>query len=218
MTKKKLEQKKRSVGREYIEALVLALILALIIRTFIIQAFKIPSGSMIPTFLRGDQILVNKFIYGVRIPFTDIKLFSIREPERGDIVVFEYPLERKVHYIKRLVGVPGDEIEIVNKELRVNGEVVEFENVQHEDPAIFPSSLNPRDNYGPITVPPHSYFMMGDNRDNSKDSRYWGFVDEAMVVGNAVIIYWSWDITTGGFIQRLTHIRWDRLGTILTNK
>ena len=218
MKKVESEKRKRSIGREYIEAIVFALILALIIKAFIIQAFKIPSGSMIPTLLKGDQILVNKFIYGVRVPFSDVKLFGVREPETGDIVVFEYPLDRRVHYIKRLIGVGGDEIKIVNKVLYVNGEKLEFENAKFVDPEILPSYLGPRDNYGPIAVPPNSYFMMGDNRDNSKDSRYWDFVDESELVGNAIIIYWSWDITAGGIIERIKNIRFNRLCMILLNK
>ena len=218
MKKQETERQRKNLTREYIEAIVFALILALIIKAFIIQAFKIPSGSMIPTLLKGDQILVNKFIYGVRVPFSDVKLFGIREPETGDIVVFEYPLDRRVHYIKRLIGVGGDEIKIVNKVLYVNGEKLEFESAKFIDPETMPSYMGPRDNYGPITVPPNSYFMMGDNRDNSKDSRYWDFVDESEIVGNAIIIYWSWDITSGGIIERIKNIRFKRLGMILLNK
>jgi signal peptidase I len=205
----------RSVFREYVEAIVFALILALIIKAFVIQAFKIPSGSMVPTLLKGDQILVNKFIYGIRVPFSDVKLFPIRAPKRGDIVVFEYPNNRRVHYIKRLVGLPGDEIELKDKKLYINGERFEIESIQFEDTMIMPSVAGPRDNFDSITVPPNSFFMMGDNRDNSRDSRYWGFVDKSELVGNAVIIYWSWDIGAGGILQRIKNVRWDRLGSIL---
>ena len=216
----KKETKKRSKGeksttREYIEAIVFALVLALIIKAFFLQAFKIPSGSMIPTLLKGDQILVNKLIYGVRVPFTDVKLFGMREPDRGDIVVFEFPDDRRVHYIKRLIGLPGDEIKIENKRLYVNGEEFVIEMAQFEDEGILAEAASPRDNFGPITVPPNSYFMMGDNRDNSRDSRFWGFADKGELVGNAVIIYWSWDITQIGLIGRTKNIRWGRLGKIL---
>ena len=205
----------RSVFREYVEAIVFALVLALIIKAFVIQAFKIPSGSMIPTLLKGDQILVNKFIYGIRVPFSDVKLFPIRAPKRGDIVVFEYPSNRRVHYIKRLVGLPGDKLEIKDKKLYINGERFEVESTQFEDMMIMPSVAGPRDNFDSITVPPNSFFMMGDNRDNSRDSRYWGYVDKSELVGNAVIIYWSWDISAGGIFQKIKNVRWGRLGSIL---
>ncbi|MBN1572481.1 MAG: signal peptidase I [Deltaproteobacteria bacterium] len=208
----------RSTFREYAEAIIFALVLALVIKAFIIQAFKIPSGSMIPTLLRGDQILVNKFIYGTRVPFSDVKLFPIREPERGDIIVFEYPNDRRVHYIKRLIGLPGDEIEIRDKLLYVNGEKYVVEAAHFDDLAVFPGIAGPRDNFGAVTVPADSYFMMGDNRDNSRDSRYWGYVKKSELVGNAVIIYWSWDITSGGIVERIKNIRWSRLGDILLNK
>jgi signal peptidase I len=207
----------RSTLREYVEAIIFALVLALIIKAFVVQAFKIPSGSMIPTLLRGDQILVNKFIYGTRIPFSDVKLFPVREPKRGDIVVFEYPNDRRVHYIKRLIGLPGDEIEIKDKLLYVNGERYEVEAAHNDDPVVFPGIAGPRDNFDPVTVPTDSYFMMGDNRDNSRDSRYWGYVKSSELVGNAVIIYWSWDITSGGLFERIKNIRWSRLGDVLLN-
>jgi signal peptidase I len=218
MEKETKQTARRSTSREYIEAIIFALVLALVIKTFFIQAFKIPSGSMIPTLLRGDQILVNKFIYGTRIPLSDVKILGLREPRRGDLVVFEYPEDRRIHYIKRLIGVPGDTIEIVNKLLFINGVKYVVKDAQFEDPEMLPSSVSVRDNFGPIVVPPHSYFMMGDNRDNSKDSRFWGFVDSSEMVGNAVIIYWSWDISSGGLTQRIGNIRWDRLGMVLLHK
>jgi signal peptidase I len=218
MTKDKEQTVKRSAAREYIEAIIFALILALIIKTFFIQAFKIPSGSMIPTLLKGDQILVNKFIYGTRVPLSDVKALVVREPRRGDIVVFEYPEDRGIHYIKRLIGLPGDTIEIVNKVVFVNGQKFDVPQVQYEDDDVLPSAISERDNFGPQIVPPHSYFMMGDNRDNSRDSRFWGFVDNAELVGNAVIIYWSWDIESGNLAQRLKNVRWGRIGMVLLNK
>jgi signal peptidase I len=218
MTKDTQRQIGRSTSREYIEAIVFALILALIIKTFFIQAFKIPSGSMIPTLLRGDQILVTKFIYGTRVPFSDVKVLKVRQPRRGDIIVFEYPEDRGTHYIKRLIGLPGDTIEIKDKVVYVNGEKFVVASARFEDPDILPSAITVRDNFGPIVIPPHSYFMMGDNRDNSRDSRFWGFVDEAELVGNALMIYWSWDVTAGGIFERAKNIRWSRLGTILLHK
>ncbi|MBN2225307.1 MAG: signal peptidase I [Deltaproteobacteria bacterium] len=218
MRKDKERRARPNATREYVEAIIFALILALIIKTFFIQAFKIPSGSMIPTLLKGDQILVNKFIYGTRIPLSDVKVLEVREPRRGDIVVFEYPEDRGVHYIKRLIGLPGDTIEVVNKAVFVNGEVFDVAGAQYEDNEILPSAISVRDNFGPLVIPPHSYFMMGDNRDNSRDSRFWGFVDNAELVGNAVIIYWSWDISSGGLAERAKNIRWGRLGMLLFNK
>jgi signal peptidase I len=218
MTKDKERRTRPNATREYIEAIVFALILALIIKTFFIQAFKIPSGSMIPTLLKGDQILVNKFIYGTRVPLSDVKVLGIREPRRGDIVVFEYPEDRNTHYIKRLIGLPGDTIEVVNKAVLVNGEVFAVPGAQFEDPETLPSAISVRDNYGPVVVPPHCFFMMGDNRDNSRDSRFWGFVDSAELVGNAVVVYWSWDISSGGMAERVKNIRWGRLGMVLLNK
>jgi signal peptidase I len=218
MTKDKERTIRRSAAREYIEAIVFALILALIIKTFFIQAFKIPSGSMIPTLLKGDQILVNKFIYGTRIPLSDVKVLEVREPRRGDIVVFEYPEDRSIHYIKRLIGLPGDTIEIVNKVVFVNGEKLDMPQARFEDPEVLPSAVSVRDNFGPEIVPPHCYFMMGDNRDNSRDSRFWGFVDHSELVGNAVVIYWSWDIESGNLAERLQNVRWGRLGMVLLSR
>jgi signal peptidase I len=205
----------RSILREYVEAIVFALLLALIIRAFVIQAFKVDSGSMNPTLIEGDRMLVNKLIYGTRVPFSDVKLFPIREPKRGDIVVFEYPNDRRVHYIKRLIGLPGDKLKIEDKILYINGERFEVENAQFKDAMIMPSVAGPRDNFDSITVPPNSFFMMGDNRDNSSDSRYWGYVDKSEIVGNAFMIYWSWDISAGGIFQRIKNVRWGRLGSLL---
>lgn len=218
MTHNKERRARPSAAREYIEAIVFALILALIIKTFFIQAFKIPSGSMIPTLLKGDQILVNKFVYGTRIPLSDVKVLEVREPHRGDIVVFEYPEDRRTHYIKRLIGLPGDTVEVINKAVYVNGEPYTVPQAQYEDPETLPSAISVRDNFGPVVLPPHSYFMMGDNRDNSRDSRFWGFVDDAELVGNAVVIYWSWDIAAGGLAERIKNVRWGRLGMILLNR
>jgi signal peptidase I len=172
---------------------------------------------MIPTLLEGDRVVVNKFIYGTRVPFSDVKVFSIREPKRGEIVVFEYPNDRRVHYIKRLIGLPGDEIEIKDKKLYVNGKIYEVEGAHHIDSMIYPSIAGTRDNFGAVTVPPDSYFMMGDNRDNSSDSRSWGYVRRSELVGNGVLIYWSWGTTSGGIVERIKNVRWNRLGDILLN-
>lgn len=183
----------KSRFREYAESIIAAVILALIIRSFVIQAFKIPSGSMLPTLLVGDHILVNKFIYGIKIPFTDIKIFPLRSPRRGDIIVFRYPMDKKKDFIKRVVGVEDDVVEIRDKVVYVNGEPWEDHYGVNKESTILPGSVSPRDNYGPVSVPPDALFTLGDNRDHSRDSRYWGFVELKEVKGSAFIIYWSWD-------------------------
>jgi signal peptidase I len=184
---------KKSLIWEYTEAIITALILALVIRAYVIQAFKIPSGSMIPTLLIGDHILVNKFIYGTTIPFTDRRILILRSPRRGDVIVFKYPENPKKDFIKRVIGTGGDVIEEKNKVVYVNGQALKEPYAVHCDPGIKPAGSDPRDNFGPITVPKGKLFMMGDNRDQSYDSRYWGFVDLNEVRGEAIIIYWSWD-------------------------
>lgn len=204
--KKDIRQK--SVFREYAEAIGIALVLALFIRTFVIQAFKIPSGSMIPTLLVGDHILVNKFIYGIKNPFTGKVLIPIEDVHRKDIVVFKYPVNPDEDFIKRVIGLPGDTILIKNKKVFVNGKPLVVKNAIFRSPIILSGQQQPRDNLGPITVPPHSYFVMGDNRDNSYDSRFWGFVPQDNVLGKAIIIYWSWD-------QKDFSVRWDRFGKLL---
>jgi signal peptidase I len=179
---------------EYAKAIFIALILALFIRTFVVQAFKIPSGSMKNTLLVGDHILVNKFIYGVRNPFTRELWIPVKKPERGDVVVFIYPQDREKDFIKRVVGVEGDTIQIINKNIYVNGKLFPNpEGIQHTDPDILPESLHPRDNMGPVTVPKGKIFVVGDNRDESYDSRFWGFVPVEDLKGEAFAIYWSWN-------------------------
>lgn len=196
------------LSRENIEAILIAVALALFIRTFVVQAFKIPSGSMQPTLLIGDHILVNKFIYGVGIPFTDSKLFDIRHPQRGDVIVFIYPEDESKDYIKRVIGLPGDTIRIVNKQLFLNGEPYRDGFGVYDDPAVFKRGYSTRDNFGPVTVPPGSLFVMGDNRDHSSDSRFWGFVDINKVRGKAFIIYWSWESPFKNF-------RLSRIGSLI---
>jgi len=205
-----MSQKKKSAWRENIEAILIAVLIALFIRTFIIQAFKIPSGSMLETLQIGDQILVNKFIYGVKIPFTDGKtLIPVKDPERNDIVVFKYPEDPSKDYIKRVIAVAGDTLEIVNKKLYVNDKLVTDQSwAQYKDPRILPGQITTRDNLRKITVPANKLFVMGDNRDNSHDSRFWGFVDLSEVRGEAIIIYWSWD-------KAHFSVRFNRIGTLL---
>ena len=183
---------KKKLLWEYVEAIITALILALLIRTFVVQAFKIPSGSMIPTLLIGDHILVNKFLYGTQIPFTDKKILIFREPEKGDIIVFKYPENPTKDFIKRVIATEGDTIEEKNKVVYVNGEPVTETYAYHYDPTML-SANDRRDTFGRIHVPKDKIFVMGDNRDHSYDSRFWGFVDEKEVKGKAFIIYWSWD-------------------------
>jgi len=206
---KKVLQKKKSSLRENIEAILVAVVLALFIRTFVVQAFKIPSGSMKNTLLIGDHILVNKFIYGIKIPFIQSTLVSIKDPQREDIVVFEYPQDPSKDFIKRVVGVAGDQVEIRNKKVYVNGKPLDQEFAIHTDNRTIPG----RDFLGPITVPEDSLFVMGDNRDNSHDSRFWGFVNLKAVKGKAFIIYWSWNGENQDSI--LDYVRWNRMGKLL---
>lgn len=209
-------KKTKSVGREYAEAIIIAFLLAIVIRTFVVQAFKIPSGSMLPTLQIGDHLLVNKFIFGTKIPFTDIVLLPWKTPERQDVVVFKYPQDPSVDYIKRVIGVPGDVISIKNKKVFVNNKPVDDVHAFFKSSTIAPAVAGPRDNYGPVKVPEGHIFVMGDNRDNSYDSRYWGFVDQKDIRGKAFIIYWSWNIDYPFFSpDRFASIRWGRLGDII---
>lgn len=189
--------------RENIEALVIAVILALIIRAFVFQAFKIPSGSMQDTLLIGDYILVNKFIYGVKIPFTDMTVVPVRSPRPGEIVVFKPPHDDR-DFIKRVVAIPGDTIEIQGKQVSINGKPLQEGFTRFTDPSMQPK----RDFLRPVTVPEGKLFVMGDNRDESNDSRFWGFADIKAVKGKAFIIYWSWDSDRFG-------VRWNRLGHLI---
>jgi signal peptidase I len=200
--------KPKSKLREYIEAILLAIVIAFFIRTFVIQAYKIPSGSMKPTLQIGDHILVSKFNYGVKIPFLRSTLIPLGTPKRGDILVFIYPEDRSKDFIKRLIGLPGDTIEIRNKKIFLNGLPLNDTHGVYVDNLIIPGSVQPRDNFGPVTVPEDSIFVMGDNRDESYDSRFWGFVKMKDVLGKALIIYWSWN-------HEDTWVRWGRIGTIL---
>ncbi|KAA0894984.1 signal peptidase I [Oryzomonas rubra] len=185
--------KQKSIIREYAESIIIALLLALVIRTYLVQAFKIPSGSMEDTLAIGDHLLVNKFIYGTKLPFSDKRLLTLRDPRRGDVIVFEYPEDPSKDFIKRVIGTPGDVIEGKDKKVFVNGKPYENPHEVHKEKDVVPKEMNPRDTFGPVTVPPNSYFMMGDNRDRSYDSRFWGFVSRDKIKGLAFIKYWSWD-------------------------
>lgn len=196
--------KQKSLLLEYVEALVVAFALAMFIRTFVVQAYKIPSGSMLETLQVGDHLLVAKFSYGVKLPFTRTVVLPVDDPQHGDIIVFEYPRDPSVDYIKRIVGVPGDVIEVRNKQLYRNGEAVRESYIRHSQPGI---AMPVRDNFGPVTVPDGHYFAMGDNRDDSQDSRFWGFVPREAIRGKAWVIYWSW--------EGLGSVRWGRIGTMI---
>lgn len=206
----------KSVFREYFEAICIAILLALFIRTFVVQAFKIPSGSMLPTLLIGDHLLVNKFIFGIKVPFSGKVIVPIKNPEHGDVVVFRFPKDRSIDYIKRVIGTPGDSVEIKDKKVFVNGEAILDSHAQLSSSALKSGSVSPRDNLGPILVPEGHIFVMGDNRDNSYDSRFWGFVDQKDVLGKAFILYWSWDIDKPLFsVDRISSIRFGRLGNLI---
>lgn len=184
--------KKKTVFREYVEAAAIAILLALFIRTFVVQAFKIPSGSMEPTLLVGDHILVNKFIYGVKIPFIQRTVIPISQPKRGDVIVFIYPVDKSKDFIKRTIGLPGDLIEIIDNKVYINGTIYEDKHAYFSNKGkVWPASQG-KTFFGPITVPENHIFVMGDNRDHSYDSRFWGFVPLKSVKGKAFIIYWSW--------------------------
>jgi len=224
---------KKSIFREYAEAIVIALLLAFTIRVFVVQAFKIPSGSMIPTLLIGDHILVSKMAYGIQWPgdcrfewtgpitlspkrwrmpvecYTTRTLVEFGKPQQGDIIVFRFPEDEEKDFIKRIVGTPGDTVQVKNKVVLVNGQPLDDKLfTQRIDPGIIDGTINPRDNFGPVTVPEGAYFVMGDNRDQSLDSRFWGYVREEKIKGKAFRIYWSWNDQGEG----VKKVRWDRLG------
>ena len=200
--------KPKSTFREYAEAIGMALLLALFIRTFIVQAFKIPSGSMIPTLQIGDHILVNKLSYGIRIPFWEHYVVHFSQPQRGDVLVFIFPEDRTKDFIKRVIGVGGDTVEIHGKKIYINGKQIDDPHAHFEGDDPQTAGLPSRDDFGPRTVPENHIFVMGDNRDRSYDSRFWGFVNLDDVRGKAFLIYWSWD---GGD----RWVRWERLGSLI---
>lgn len=201
---------KKSVVREYTESIIIAVVLALIIRAFVVQAFKIPSGSMEDTLLIGDHLLVSKFIYGTHIPFTDKRILKIRDPKRGDVIVFVYPEDPRKDFIKRVIGLPGDVVEGKDKKVYVNGQLYANPHEVHKELEIIPKEQNPRDTFGPITVPADSYFVMGDNRDRSYDSRFWKFVTRDQIKGLAFIKYWSIDGPWYKF-----NVRWRNIGRLI---
>lgn len=226
--KKLFEQKNLFI--EYYDAIVMALAIAFVVRTFIIEPFKIPSGSMIPTLLVGDYLFVNKFAYGYRTPFARQRLFMEQGPRRGDVAVFKYPVEPDKNYIKRIVGLPGDRVIYRDKQLMVNGVTVAYETngtYQFQERNEGGEALRLKENLDGVihdilvqptryperitdeVVPARHYFVLGDNRDNSRDSRFWGFVPDYWLVGRAVVLFWSWDSNQENLLHRL---RWERLG------
>lgn len=231
-----MEQKehnqKKSLYKEWIEPFLIAAVVALFIRQFVVEAFKIPSGSMIPTLTIGDHLLVNKFLYGPRIPFTDLRLFPWKEPKRGDIIVFKYPENEDKNFIKRVIGLPGDKIQVVDGSLYINDQQVSMRSLGRSNdresegelfgirPHLMEEQLGDvthrlqflqdqkNKKFGPVVVPQASVFVMGDNRDNSQDSRVWGFVKFEKILGKALIIYWSWDGDD-------RWLRWERIGNLI---
>ena len=224
---------KKSTLREYFESIVIAVILALFIRTFVVQAFKIPTGSMEETLLIGDHLLVNKFVFGPSASAAERALLPIGTIKRRDVLVFKYPEEPDRDFIKRVIGLPGETVELRAKKVYINGAPLDEPYVHFLSPPGGPSELHEvtsfdvRERYGPVTVPPDHYFMMGDNRDNSQDSRYWGFLPRENIKGKSLVIYWSYqaeredyqDESAGATVKGLasvfahffTRTRWDRM-------
>jgi signal peptidase I len=206
---------RKSTLREYFESICVAVILALFVRTFVVQAFKIPTGSMENNLLIGDHLLVNKFVFAPTLSSWENRILPIDPIRRGDILVFKYPEDPDRDFIKRTIGLPGETVELKNKKVYINGKPLEEPYVRFllppsqakEGEADF-TNFDVRENYGPVTVPPDHYFMMGDNRDNSQDSRYWGFMPRDYVKGKALFVYFSFGEEQTGLF---TNIRWARM-------
>jgi signal peptidase I len=233
------DRQRRTILRwfdSWMRSLGIALVLFLGIRTFLVEAFQIPSGSMERTLLAGDFLFVNKAVYGAQIPGTSARLPAFAAPRRGDVIVFAYPKDPTLNYVKRVVGEPGDTVEMRGGHVRVNGQALAEPYVQRldtsrdvSDPEFNwqrdyladptpdeRSDYHPtRDNWGPLVVPARKYFVLGDNRDNSADSRYWGFVDASAVEGRPMVVYFSYDRAAHGALPWLTDIRWRRLGSLI---
>jgi signal peptidase I len=207
---------KRKIIKEYIEPIFIAILIALFIRAFIVQAFKIPSSSMEPTLQVGDHILVSKFIYGIRIPFTQTKLFQYKTPKRGDVIVFVYPKDASKDFIKRVIGVGGDRVNIEGEEIYINGEKIEDPWGFYDPKNEWRRTLGPVSPFEHVVVPKDHLFVLGDNRDNSQDSRVWGFVHVREVKGKAFIIYFSGPSFLHIFLPWIwDEIRWGRFGKLI---
>lgn len=222
------ESVRKSTGREYYEALLIAIIFVNFARIFVFQAFKIPTGSMEDNLLVGDHVIVNKFIYGTAGDGPLSTLVPIREVRRGDVVVFRYPRDPKTDFVKRVIALPGETVEIRDKKVLIDGKPLDEPYAMFDDPIIYPmqfAGLDSRDQLGPRAVPPGQYFVMGDNRDHSHDSRVWGFVPRALIKGRAFMVYWSFEgdppPARSSLRTRLAHLlhvvwrffpdtRWDR--------
>jgi signal peptidase I len=199
----------RSQVRDYVEAIAWALVITLVLRTFVIQAFRIPSESMADTLLVGDFLFVNKLEYGPKIPFTHIRLPGLHPPRRGEVIVFQWPEDPSKDFIKRCIATGGETVEVRHKQVYVDGVRLDEPYVKHEVTTEEPAGYTPRDNHAPPTVPPNELFMMGDNRDNSNDSRFWGTVPMDLVKGRALFIYFSTAGTT--WWNGILHVRFQRL-------
>jgi signal peptidase I len=193
-TKDKIEKRRsKSVFREYFELIAETAVFVFFVMTFVVQAFQIPTGSMEPTLLVGDFLLVNKLVYASTISPFEEKILPRRKIRRGDIIVFKYPNELAKDYVKRAIGFPGEKLEIKNKQVYINNAPLDEQRYKvHSESRILPSTSDVRDNYGPIVVPEGSIFAMGDNRDNSQDSRYWGFLPQTYIKGRPWVIYFSY--------------------------
>ena len=204
-------QKKKFV-KDYLEPIIVAVLIALFIRAFVVQAFKIPSSSMEPTLLVGDYLLVNKFIYGLRIPYMDTKFFPLKKPQRGDVIVFIFPLDPSKDFIKRVIGTEGEKVQIIQNKIYINDRLIDDPWGHFVTDDLPRSYLQRMEDFGPVVVPKNSLFVMGDNRDNSEDSRFWGFLNINAVLGKAFIIYFSWN----GNAENLSNmVRWSRIGELI---
>jgi signal peptidase I len=225
---------KLSFFAHWAKIVIVSLALFVVIRAFGVEAFKIASGSMEHTLFEGDFLLINKLVYGAGIPGSGRKLPALHAPRNGDVIVFTYPVDPRLNYVKRIVGTPGDTVEMRDALLYRNGEKVNENYVQRTPDEVDQgdddfrwqkaflagnaavSDYHPsRNNWGPLVVPPHDYFVLGDNRDNSSDSRYWGFVADSLVRGQPIVVYYSYAPDTGDRLDWLTHLRWKRFGEIV---
>ncbi len=232
--RRRARRRKKSLVREWLELILAAIVTVLVLRTFLVQAFRIPSASMEDTLLVGDFLLANKFIYGAKIPFTDWRLPALREPKPGDIIIFQYPEDPSRDFIKRCIGTPGQTVEVrkvpyVNRARAVDPPLSKYMAKGSPLPIDHPNGA--RDNFGPVVVPPGHVFVMGDNRDNSEDSRYWGFLPYGQIKGKAFLIYASWapdadapeyeglssipKMLLYNLIRFPKRIRWERIGRVI---
>ncbi len=205
------EGRKKQFVNDYLKPILTAVLIALFIRTFVVQAFRIPSSSMEPTLLVGDYLLVNKFIYGVGIPFKDVKFFQFVKPKRGDIIVFPFPKDPSKDFIKRVIGTEGEKVQIIDSRIYIDDQLI-VDLWGHFGTIGSVEYRNAVENFGPVVVPKDCLFVMGDNRNNSEDSRFWGFLRVETVLGKALVIYFSWN---GRAPDLLDKVRWNRMGEVI---